>query len=312
MDYRILWKRVAPLSAVAMVLLLLAAPAFFAQARGGAGAAQGAQGVRGAQGVPAAPPAQGAPAAQGGGGRGGARGGQRGAPPTAQAAAPIDLTGYWVALVTEDWRWRMVTPKKGDYPSIPLNAEGRRVADAWDPSKDQAAGDQCKAYGAGGIMRMPGRLHITWDNPNTLHVDADTGTQTRLFNFMAPQPEPGLVTQPASGAPTWQGDSAALWEGAGGRGGGGGRGAPTRGGDLKVVTTHMKPGYLQKNGVPYSGNAIITEYLHRADEPNGEQLLIVTTLTEDPQYLAQPHIRSSHFKKEPDGSKWNPTPCSAQ
>jgi hypothetical protein len=99
------------------------------------------------------------------------RGGQ--APATAQAAAPVDLTGYWVSVVTEDWRYRMVTPVKGDYPSIPLNPEGRKVADSWDPAKDEAAGNQCKSYGAGNVMRVPERLRITWDSDNTLKVDTD-------------------------------------------------------------------------------------------------------------------------------------------
>src|SRR6266852_3855736 len=187
-----------------------------------------------------------------------------------QAAAPVDLTGYWVSLVTEDWRWRMVTPAKGDYPSIPLNAEGRRVADAWDPAKDEAAGEQCKSYGAGDIIRQPGRLHITWEDDNTLRVDFDAGTQTRLFHF-------GDWRPPGS-APTWQGDSVAQWEFAGGRRGGRGQGNQPRGGDLKVVTTHMRPGYLQKNGVPYSGNAIVAEYFHRTNEANGVSWLIVTTI----------------------------------
>src|SRR6266446_4349151 len=103
-------------------------------------------------------------------------GGPGGPPSNPKAAAPVDLTGYWVSIVTEDWRYRMVTPAKGDYPSIPLNAEGRKVADAWDPVKDEAAGAQCKSYGAGGIMRMPGRLHITWENDTTVKVEADNGT----------------------------------------------------------------------------------------------------------------------------------------
>src|SRR5262249_46270663 len=80
--------------------------------------------------------------------------GPAGPPPTPKAAAPVDLTGYWVSIVTEDWRWRMVTPPKGDYASVPLSAEGRKVADAWDPAKDE--GEQCKAYGAPGLMRLPG------------------------------------------------------------------------------------------------------------------------------------------------------------
>ena len=68
---------------------------------------------------------------------------------TAKASAPVDLTGYWVALVTEDWRFRMVTPRKGDYRTVPLTEEARKIADTWDPAADEAAGNQCKAYGAG-------------------------------------------------------------------------------------------------------------------------------------------------------------------
>jgi len=224
------------------------------------------------------------------------------APQTAKAAAPIDLTGYWVSVVTEDWRFRMMTPAKGDYPSIPLNPEARKVADAWDPAKDEAAGEACKGYGAGNIMRMPGRLQITWQDDNTLKVETDTGKQTRLFHFGRP-PAP-------TGAPDWQGFSVAQWELAGG---GRGRGGPAQGGDLKVVTTHVRPGYLQKNGVPYSGDAVITEHFDvLGKEANGDQWMIVTTLVDDPQYLNQPFQRSTHFKRQADASGWDPTPCIAR
>jgi len=222
-------------------------------------------------------------------------------PANAKAAVPVDLTGYWVSIVTEDWRFRMVTPVKGDYPSIPLNAEGRKVADAWDPAQDEAAGNQCKAYGAGNIMRQPGRVHITWDNDNVLKVDTDAGTQTRQFYFTG---------APSAGEPTWQGISVAQWEFAGGARGRA-KAAPGTG-SLKVVTTRMRPGYLQKNGVPYSANAIITENFHRTIEPNGDSWMIVTTLVEDPQYLTARFIRSTHFKKQPDGAGWNPMPCEAR
>ena len=223
-------------------------------------------------------------------------------PETPRAAAPIDLTGYWVSVVTEDWRFRMMTPAKGDYPSIPLNAEGRRVADRWDPAKDEAAGDTCKAYGAAAIMRMPGRIHITWQDDLTVKVETDTGAQTRLFHFGRPQPP--------AGPPTWQGFSVAQWEYAGG----GRRGrAAVQGGDLKVVTTHLRPGYLQKNGVPYSGDAVVTEHFDALNkEPNGDQWLIVTTLVEDPQYLNQPFQRSTHFKRQADQTGWDPSPCTAR
>jgi hypothetical protein len=220
-----------------------------------------------------------------------------------KSVAPIDLTGYWVSVVTEDWRFRMMTPAKGDFPSIPLNAEARKIALGWDPAKDEAAGEACKGYGAGNIMRLPGRLHVTWQDDNTLKVETDTGMQTRLFHFGRPQPP--------TTAPDWQGFSVAQWEFAGG---GRGRGAAVvHGGDLKVVTTHLRPGYLQKNGVPYSADAVITEHLDVLEkEPNGDQWMIVTSLIDDPQYLNQPFQRSTHFKRQPDASGWDPSPCSAR
>ena len=231
--------------------------------------------------------------------------GPAGPPPTPKAEAPADLTGYWVSIVTEDWRWRMVTPAKGDYVSVPLNAEGRKVADAWDAAKDEAAGEQCKAYGAPGLMRVPGRLHIQWENETTLRVDTDAGTQNRVFRFGA--------TTGASVSPSWQGVSIANWETA--PAGRGILGAPDAGvpsGALKVVTTHLRPGYLRKNGVPYSENTVLTEYYNMTKEPNGDQWLIVTTIVDDPMYLNQQFITSTNFKKEPDGSKWNPTPCTSR
>ena len=248
-------------------------------------------------------------------GRGFAQGrgrGQAGPPLSGQAGAAEDLTGYWVSVVTEDWRFRMVTPPKGDYSSLPLNAEARKVGDAWDPAKDEASGEQCKAYGAAAVMRQPGRVHITWQDENTLRVETDAGIQTRIFRFAA--------SQPPAGQPDWQGYSIAQWEvPEAGRGGGGGANGPpalkedeVRGGSLKVVTTHLRPGYLRKNGVPYSGNALLTEYYSRTKEPNGDSWLIVTTIVEDTQYLNQPFITSTHFKKQADASGWNPTPCSAR
>jgi hypothetical protein len=254
-------------------------------------------------------------------------------PGSARAIAPIDLTGNWVSVVTEDWRFRMVTPPKGDYASVPLNAAARTVADAWDPAKDTAAGNACKSYGAAAIMRVPGRLHISWQDDTTMKIETDAGTQTRLLHF----------TGTPGGDASWQGYSAAVWEFAGGFGGGGfgapgggggggggaGRGAgagaggaggagrggrggaPPRGGSLKVVTTRLKEGYLRKNGVPYSDNTTVTEYFDRHTETNGDEWFTVTTIVDDGKYLAQSFITSTHFKKEADASKWFPTPCKA-
>jgi hypothetical protein len=227
-----------------------------------------------------------------------------GAPPSpARAAAPIDLTGYWVSLVTNEWRWRMLTPNKGDYATIPINAEGRRVADTWDPARDEANGNQCRSYGAAVIMQVPGRLRITWENDNTLKLETDAGTQTRLFRF-------GTTEAPA-GEPTWQGSSTAEWQIARGRGREVQAQPPARSGTLKVVTRGMRPGYLRKNGVPYSDKAVVTEYFNRVSGPGGEYLNVLVVV-EDSQYLTGPYARSMQFRREPDGSKWKPEPCSAR
>ena len=251
-------------------------------------------------------------------------------PPVPRAAAPIDLTGYWVSIVTQDWRWRMVTPAKGDYQGVPLTPEARAIADAWDPAKDEAAGEQCRSYGAPALMTVPGRLHITWADDSTLKVETDAGTQTRLLRFGdANTPAETTARDGGSAANarailrpprTWQGVSVAEWQ----------RPRPNvpllfrpaertadapavvpTGGTLRVVTTNLRPGYLRKNGVPYSENAVMTEHWDLYKRPNGEQWLTITTQIDDPQYLRNPRLVAPLFKKEPNGAKWDPTPCSS-
>jgi hypothetical protein len=235
--------------------------------------------------------------------------GRGGPPPTPKAAAPVDFTGYWVSVVTEDWRWRMVTPIKGDFASIPFNAEARKLGDAWDPAKDEAAGNQCKSYGAAAIMRVPGRLHITWVDDNTLRIDTDAGTQTRLLHFDGKPPQGGDAT--------WQGYSAAQWEkplrGSGSpQSGLGATREGAQGRALEVVTTQLRPGYLRKNGAPYSANTVLKEYFDLSKERNGDTWFVVTTVVDDPQYLTEPFVTSTNWKKEPDGAKFSPSACSAR
>jgi len=204
-------------------------------------------------------------------------------PPAPRAGAPIDLTGYWVSIVTADWRWRMVTPAKGDYQGVQLNAEGRKVADAWDPAKDEAAGEQCKSYGAAALMMVPGRIHIMWQDDTTLKVDTDAGIQTRLLRF-------GTQT-PADEPRSWQGVSRAQWLNPrpnvplqlrpANRTADAPSVRPT-GGSLQVVTKNLRAGYLRKNGVPYSENAVLTEHWDLYKRPNGEEWLTITTQIEDP------------------------------
>lgn len=237
----------------------------------------------------------------------GGRGGRGGAPPTPEAMAPIDLTGYWVSVVDEDWRFRMVVPARGDYNGVPMTVAAVKLADAWDPDKDEKAGEQCKSYGAPAILRVPEHLHITWQDDRTLRMETDAGKQTRLFHF-------GDWKAPA-GPPTLQGNSVAEWEITRG-----GRGAPPpkpdeppQGkGSLKVETTHLKAGYLRKNGVPYSQNAELTEYYDMLREANNDIMLVVTTVVTDPEYLREPFIITSQFKKQADNSGWEPSDCSSK
>jgi hypothetical protein len=256
-------------------------------------------------------------------------------PPAAapRAAAQVDLTGYWVAQITEDWRWRMITPPKGDYTSVPLNAHGREVAGNWDRERDASTGEACRAFGAGGLLRQPTRLKIDWADDATLRIESDAGEQVRLLHFDRSAPRPA--------EPTWQGHSLAEFtaerppanpfgpalvaptsEASAARAGGaaqagGGAPAASRGtapaatpsnGGVKAVTTNLRPGYLRKNGVPYGAGAVVTEYFDRLSL-FGSDYLEVLTIVDDPEHLATPFAVSNHFKREPDGSKWNPTPC---
>jgi hypothetical protein len=230
-------------------------------------------------------------------------------PPTPQAASPIDLTGTWVSVITQDWRYRMVTPTKGDFAGLPLTNAAIEVANTWDPAKDDAARLQCKSYGAAAIMLRPGRLRIGWQDDRTLKVETDAGTQTRVLRF-------GNAAG-ANAPSTWQGTSVAEWvtpPRVGGRAGRGGApaGAPApRGGSLKVVTTRMRAGYLRKNGVPYSDNAVLTEYFDVVAPPGAGRRLIVTIAVEDPMYLQQPYLAVAQFKAQADASGWDPTSCSS-
>jgi hypothetical protein len=261
-------------------------------------------------------------------------------PPSAQQASLVDLTGYWVSVVDEDWRFRMMTPPKGDYAQVPLNAAGRKIADQFDPelyggAKYQTSGIiDCRAYGAAGLMHMPMRLHITWDSPEVLKIETDWGQQTRLLHFIAGQPfgdmqqalrngEVGGSHVPAS----MQGYSVAAWEqpyrfnasffqrnnagrGGGNAGLGQNRAAEAQvGGDLAVVTTDLAPGWLRRNGVPYSSRTRLIEHFMTFQDPTGKDWFTVTTEVLDPEYLNTPFYVSAEFQKESDASKWAPHPC---
>jgi hypothetical protein len=300
-----------PLTSALLVVLLIAVP-LVVLAQGGRGGRGGAGG-----GAPVAAPAGQAPAPAAGGAAAQAAGQGGGAPAGAAAgargAAPVDLTGYWVSLVTEDWIERMSpdSPPSG----VPRGGRGggggggggnRGGAGAPAPVPAAPGSEQCRVYAAGGSMRVPGRLHITWADDNTLKVDMDAGTQTRLLHFNA--------TVPAGTPKSLQGYSVATWEvggrGGGGFGGGGNRGgaAPPapRWGNLKVVTTNMSSGYLLSSRSTYSDNAVLTESFARHSDFGMEYLTIIASLEDG---AGNPRVVSSTFKKEADGAKFAPTGC---
>lgn len=221
--------------------------------------------------------------------------------------APVDLTGTWVAPVMEDWRWRMVTPLKGDASNIPFRASLRDEIASWDPARDEAEGLECKGYGAANIMRLPGRIKVSWEDDTTLLIEKDYGMQTRRLQF----------NPSAAGAPSRQGHSVAHWE----------RGvAPPPGGinflgtgsrlgslskTLVVETSNLLPGYLRKNGIPHTAQMTMTEYYDTFTSIDGAEWFTVTTIIEDPANLAIEFVLSTDYRREPDDSGWNPEPCSA-
>jgi hypothetical protein len=218
-----------------------------------------------------------------------------------RAGALIDLSGQWVSVVTEDWRWRMVTPPRGDTASVPLTPAGRKLAESWDLAADQARGELCKAFGPPSLIRQPGRVRIRWESDTVLLLEFDAGMQTRRLQFGAPPVPPALSRQ---------GHSVARWFKQPQNRGIFGRGGAAGGGSLEVVTTNLSAGYLRPNGVPYGERATVKEFFDSFTLPDNDGTwLIVTTVVDDPQFLTQEFVLSTQFRKESDLSKWNPRPC---
>ena len=202
----------------------------------------------------------------------------------------------------------MITPPRGDFLGMPLNDAGIEMAMAWDPEADIANGMECKAFGAAAIMRMPTRIHVTWEDDDTLRFDFDYGQMTRLAHFDASVPP---------GERSWQGHAVAEWINTEQGGGRDRRGAAPadpsqRPGGLQMVTTNLLPQYQRQNGIPVSEDAVVFNIIDLVPGPGGEDWLIVKTEIEDPEYLTATRVTSVQFKREPDDSKWNPQSCQVE
>jgi hypothetical protein len=227
------------------------------------------------------------------------------APANAKAAAPFDLTGQWVSLVTRDWQFRMVIPRRGEYQGVPLNLAGKQYADAWDPNVDEKAGRQCAPYGAGVVMLVPERLRIDWADDETLRMQTDAGMQTRVLRF-----KPGADA--ASALPSWQGQSKASWlMHAVSDPGFGPPADEGHFGSLKITTTNMLAGLVRKNGIAYSEHSDLLEYWDVQQDPvTKKDYLIVTGSLHDPDLMIANYNYVATFERDSDRAKWDPTPCS--
>lgn len=231
------------------------------------------------------------------------RGGPAGPPPSPQEAAPFDMTGYWVSVVTEDWRWRMLDAEPGDVRNgIPLNQAGIELAEAWRP--DEGELQSCLTFGGAGIMRYPGRLYISWEDEETLRMDFSAGEQTRFLHFNSDD-------SASVAALSLQGYTTANWHKER-QTRGLGFGPPVtsfEGGNLRARTMNLLPAFLQRNGIPYSDQTTILDYYKVINAPNGDRWLIVTSVVSDPVYLQQDYITSTNFKYEENGDNWDPITC---
>jgi hypothetical protein len=219
---------------------------------------------------------------------------------SARERAPIDITGQWVAVVNEDWRWRMVTPPVGDAASLPINAAARTATAAWDLERDRREGNLCRAFGPPGLIRQPTRLRIDWETGDTLRLQFDAGRQTRRLEFAPTAP----------GEPSLQGRSTAQWYRQPQSRGVFGVRTPSTGGSLHVRTANMTGGYLRPNGVPYGSRATMKEFFNTFELPDGGGTwLVVTTVLDDPEFLTTELVMSTQFKKEANRAGFSPRDC---
>jgi len=200
--------------------------------------------------------------------------------------AQTDFSGEWVTRVHEDYPERIPGPELGDYLGLPINAAARLKADSWDASIQTLPEWQCRPHSADYIWRGPSTFRISKEvDPVTRETIAFHAEWLRSVDrpiYMDGRPHP-----PEWAAHTWAGFSTGKWEGK----------------MLTVTTTHMKEGYMRRNGVARSDRATMVEHWMR----HGDILTVMTIVT-DPVYLTEPLVRTTDFALEPT-QQIPPYPC---
>ena len=203
------------------------------------------------------------------------------------ALAQVDLTGEWNPRFHEDQPERIPGPEIGDYLGLPISDAARMRAEIWDASLLTLPEHQCKPHPSDYGIRGPANLRI-WK-------EIDRESQQLIayhthISWMAPERTiwmDGRPHPPDYAAHTWQGFSTGKWDG----------------NTLTVTTTHLKIGWIRRNGVPRSDRATVTEHFIRHDDH-----LTVVTIVDDPVYLTEPFIRSTDFILDLN-QQIDPYPC---
>ena len=202
---------------------------------------------------------------------------------------PVDLSGEWAPLFHEDQPERIPGPDIGDYLGLPINEAARLHGDSWDASILTLPEHQCKPHPADYSPRGPANLRI-WRE-----IDHDTQNLIAIHTHISwQQPErtiwmDGRPHPPEYAAHTWQGFSTGKWDGD----------------MLTVTTTHLKMGWIRRNGIPRSDKALLTEHWVRHDD-----VLTLVTVIQDPVYLTEPFVRTTNWRLDPR-QIIAPYPCAA-
>ena len=205
------------------------------------------------------------------------------------APAQRDPSGEWAPRFHEDQPERIPGPEIGDYLGLPINDAARLRADSWDASLLTLPEHQCKPHPADYGPRGPANLRI-WP-------EIDRATQKLIayhthISWQAPERTiwmDGRPHPPDYAAHTWQGFSTGKWEGD----------------MLTVTTTHLKIGWIRRNGVPRSDKATLIEHWIRH-----ENYLTLVSIIQDPVYLTEPFLRTTNWVMDPD-QRIDPYPCEA-